>query len=244
MVDLRQGTFIRKLDQSGFLTEEDRETLRGLQLRTRDVDARQDLILEGDRPENVLVVLTGIACRYKISEGGRRQIMALLLPGDFCDLHVAILGHMDHCIGTLTPSVIAEMPRAIIDDLTANHIRITRALWWATLADEGISREWLVNMGRRPADQQTAHLFCELHRRLLTVGLAMPDGFEMPLRQVDLSDILGLSPVHVNRVLGELRAANLIALSRRKLVIPNLDRLQKFCGFNPNYLHLTPRIDR
>lgn len=243
MSDPMHSMLIRKLDQSGFLTEADRETLQALTPRSCLVEARRDLILEGDRPENVLVVLNGFACRYKILKGGRRHIMALLVPGDFCDLHIAILGQMDHCIGTITECMIAELPRATIEELTDHHPRITRALWWATLADEGTLREWLVNMGQRTADQQMAHLFCELRQRLLTVGLATPDSYEMPLRQTDLGDVLGITSVHVNRVLQELRAEGLIVLRSRKLSIPDMDRLKAYCGFTANYLHLTPRIN-
>lgn len=242
MSETLHSTLIRKLDQSGFLTDIDRATLMRLTPRSRPVAARVDLIVEGDRPEYVHVVLDGFACRYKILAGGKRQIMALLVPGDFCDLHVAILGEMDHCIGTLTPCTVAQVPRRTIEELTDHHPRINRALWWATLTDEGVLREWLANVGQREAIQQLAHLFCELHLRLLSVGLADADGYDMPLRQPDLADILGLTSVHVNRVLQELRVAGLIVLRSRRLQIPNLAGLRAYCGFNPNYLHLTPRV--
>ncbi|MCJ2049814.1 Crp/Fnr family transcriptional regulator [Methylobacterium sp. J-070] len=237
------NALIRKLDCSGFLTEVDRVTLQKVTSRRREVAPKRDLILEGDRPEYVQVVLSGFACRYKLLRGGQRHIMALLVPGDFCDLHVAILGQMDHAIATLTTCTTVEVSRSTIEDLTDNHPRITRALWWATLIDEGILREWLANMGQRPADRQIAHLFCELHVRLLSVGLAGPSGFSMPLRQVDLADMLGLTPVHVNRSLQELRAAGLLTLQRRWLEVLDVDRLRTFCDFKTNYLHLTPRVD-
>ncbi|GJD57659.1 Crp/Fnr family transcriptional regulator [Methylobacterium dankookense] len=234
---------IRKLAHSAFLTEADCTTLRQLNLRTREVPAQQDLIREDDRPENVILILSDFTSRYKILDNGKRQIMALLVPGDFCDLHVAILGQMDHSIATLTASHVAEIPRGIIEDLTNNYPSITRALWWATLADEGTLREWLVNMGQRPADQQMAHLFCELHLRLLIVGLAKPSGCILPLTQKDLGDVLGLSGVHVNRTLQDLRSQDLVDLRKKWLQFPNLERLRRFCGFSPKYLHLTPRVN-
>lgn len=235
---------IRKLSHSSFLTEADHATLRQIPLRTRSVAANQDLIQEGDRPENVILILSGLACRYKLLETGNRPIVALLMPGDFCDLHVAILGSMDHSISTLTQCVVAELPHEVIDDLTEHHPRITRALWWATLFDEGILREWLVSMGQRSAQRQMAHLFCELHTRFLLVDLATPNAFNFPLTQRELGDILGMSGVHVNRTLQELRAYNLVSLKGKRLEIPDVKALWSYCNFDPNYLHLVPRVDR
>ena len=234
-------TLIRKLSAAGGLTEADRQTVRQLNLRTQQVPARQDLTCEGDRPENVHLVLSGFACRYKVLPRGRRSIAALMVPGDFCDLHVAILDEMDHSIATLTPCTVVEIPRSTIRDLTKNHPHITHALWWATLVDEAVLREWLVGIAGREAHERTAHLFCELLLRLQTVGLAEGDGYAMPFTQNDLADMLGLTPVHVNRVLREMRLDNLIVLKRRYLRIPDVARLCAFCDFNANYLHRTPR---
>jgi len=179
--------------------------------------------------------------RYKLLPDGGRQIMAYLVPGDFCDLHVSILGEMDHGIGALSACEVAYISRRTVEDLTTNRPAITRALWWATLVDEGTLREWLVNMGRRPADQQMAHLFCELLVRLQSVGLATQTSYEFPLTQAELADTLGVSDVHVNRMLQQLRADGLITLQGKRLTIPDVERLHEFAGFDPNYLHLTKR---
>ena len=232
---------ILKLDQAGVLDDADRVVLQELSSRTQQVAAHHDLTSEGDRPENVHLVMQGFACRYKILTDGRRQIMAFLVPGDFCDLHVAILGHMDHSIGTPWGCTIVEIPRAIIDDLTAHHPRITRAMWWATLADEGTLREWLVNMGQRDADKQMAHLFCEMLMRLQVVECASHDSFAFPITQTDLADTLGITPVHANRVLQDLRSQGLVTWKSRQVHIPDVARLQAFAEFDPRYLHLTPR---
>jgi CRP-like cAMP-binding protein len=232
---------IQKLQHGAELTDEDRQVLEQVISEPRIVDPRQDLIHEGDRPENVHLILDGFACRYKLVPGGERQIMAYLVPGDFCDLHVSILGEMDHSIATLSRCKVVYIPRRAIDDMTENHGRINRALWWATLVDEATLREWLVNMGRRPADKQLAHLLVELLVRLQAVGLATENSYDFPVTQAELADTLGISTVHVNRMLQQLRKDGLLTLRGSRLTILDLDRLKELADFTPNYLHLSRR---
>jgi CRP-like cAMP-binding protein len=229
--------FIAKLEHGAELSDHDRTTLASTISQVRSIGAREDIIHEGDKPDYVHVIVEGFACRYKVLAGGERHIMAWLVPGDLCDLHVSILGEMDHAIGTLAPSKIAYLPRDVVEELTSRHPTINRALWWATLVDEGILREWLVNAGTRSVDKRIANLFCEFLLRLQTVGQASADGFEFPLTQEELGETLGVSTVHVNRVLQELRAKGLITL-RNKLTIHDVAALKEFAEFNPNYLHL------
>jgi CRP-like cAMP-binding protein len=228
---------ILKLEHGADLTDEDRDRLEEVARRTREVGPRQDLIREGDKPTNLHVILDGFACRYKVTPAGKRQIMAYFVPGDFCDLHVWILGQMDHSIATLSPCTIAEIPSETIEELTARYPRITRALWWATLVDEGTLREWLVSMGQRPADRQLANLVCELLVRLQTVGRASENSYELPVTQEELGDTLGLSTVHVNRTIHKLREDGLLTFEGQRLTIPDVDALKVFAGFSPNYLH-------
>lgn len=234
---------IIKLEYGACLNDEDRAVLEDLCKRTVRIPAHQDITSEGDRPENVHLVMEGFACRYKLLPDGRRQIMAFLVPGDFCDLHVAILGEMDHSIGTDWGCTIVEIPCTTIERLTERYHRIARALWWATLVDKGTLREWLVNMGQRSADKQMAHLLCELLVRLQAVGCASTDSFEFPISQADLADTLGISSVHVNRTLQDLRSRDLISWKSKQVHILDVPRLKGFAEFNPNYLHLTPRLN-
>ena len=184
------------------------------------------------------VIGSGFACRYKLLPNGSRSIVAYLIPGDMCDLNVSILGAMDHCIGTLGPCEVVRIPRKTIEDLTTNRPTLDRALRWAGLVDEAILREWLVSMGRRSADQQIAHIFCEMLVRLEVVGLVAYGSYHLPITQGDLGDTTGLSNVHVNRVLQGLRARNLIVFRDRRVTIPNYEALTAFAEFRPNYLHL------
>ena len=225
---------IRKLEAVVDFTDRDRAVLKQVCRATQPIAAGRDIILQGARPNNVHLVLDGVAYRYKMMRDGGRQIVGVLVPGDFCDLHVAILGEMDHCIGALTACTLAVIPRETILDLTEHHPRINRALWWATLVDEGTLREWLTNLGQREAAEGLAHLFCELLLRLQGVGSADTNSYPMPLRQNDLADVLGMTSVHVNSTLQALREAGLIVLERRRLAIPDVDRLKD--------LRLRPRL--
>ncbi len=227
----------RKLELFGRLSRIDKQLLDDVVTSPRVVEARQDLIREGDAPSDVILVLDGFACRYKVLPDGLRSIFAYLVPGDFCDFHIFILKAMDHGIATLSPCTIATLPRSRVLELTERPA-IARALWWATLVDEAILREWLVNMGQRDAERSIAHLFCEIHLRLEAVGLAEGNEFSLPIKQAELADTMGLSTVHVNRSLQSLRARGLVTFKSGRIVIPDIDQLRSLCQFNPNYLHL------
>jgi len=230
---------VLKLQRGARLSVEDERAIAEACSEMVRLGPREVLIREGENPTHVHVVVEGFACRYKELSDGGRQILAWLVPGDFCDLHVAILGRMDHTVATISTSTIARLDRAAIERVTSISPSLSRALWWASLVDEAILREWLLNMGRRPADQQIASLFCELVWRLRTVGLVCDDEVLMPLTHVELADTLGLSPVHVNRVLQQLREAGLIELQNKKLKVIDLSQLMAFAEFDPGYLHLS-----
>jgi CRP-like cAMP-binding protein len=233
-----QDALIRKLESFQELTNEDRGALNALVPRFRQVGPRTDLIQEGDPPDFVYLILDGYACRYKVLPNGQRQIMAYLVPGDFCDLNIFILDQMDHSIGTISACQVVEIPRHAIEAVMADRPRITQALWWCALVDEAVLREWLVNIGGRPANQRISHLLCELLLRLEAVGKVTASTYAFPFTQTDIADTMGLSNVHVNRTMQELRAIGLIALKRRTLTILDVERLKAYCGFTPNYLHL------
>jgi CRP-like cAMP-binding protein len=203
----------------------------------RDVPANQDIISEGDRPDQVRLILDGWAARYKVVPDGGRQITAFLIPGDFCDLHVTILKEMDHSITALTPATVASIPHGELEALMKERPALARALWWSTLVDEGVLRAWIVNLGRRRAYESIAHLMCEMHIRMEHVGLVEDGRFDLPVTQEELADALGLTPAHVNRILQRLRTEGLITLKERLLTILEISGLRRVAGFDPNYLH-------
>jgi CRP-like cAMP-binding protein len=202
------------------------------------VDARRDLVSEGDPPKHVHLMLQGWAARYKALPDGKRQIVGLFVPGDFCDLNVYILKQMDHSIGAITRLKVAMITPEEMDGLTTSYPRVTQALLWHELVSAATQREWLLNVGQRTAYQRLGHLFVELYLRLRTVGMTHHNSCDFPLTQNDLADATGLTPVHVNRMLQDLRRDGLIELERKQLRIPDLERLMDVSMFNPNYLHL------
>lgn len=230
---------VRKLEQFAELTPDDKRALeRAGRQRVRSVRARDDIISEGDSPRHVNLILEGVACRYKMLADGRRQITAFLLPGDMCDLRMFILKEMDHSIGALSPLRVAEISEDALTGLTDGSIRLTRALWWNSLVEEAIAREWVVNLGRRDAQERMSHLLCEVFVRLESVGLTSSGSCELPITQTELGDALGLSEVHTNRTLQALRSRGLISLKAGTLMIHDLPALQELALFNPLYLHL------
>ena len=232
---------ILKLESLATLSDDDRAVLGRISAKPHLVPAGTDLIREGDKPDGVYLILDGIACRYKLRASGARQIMAYLVPGDYCDLDVAMLKAMDHSIGTLSACQVVRIDLDTIQNLLRDHPGITHALRLATLVDEATLREWLVNVGRRSADERIAHLLCELLLRLRAVSRTAGDGYALPITQEDLADTTGLTTVHVNRMLGTLKQRGLIELSGRQLQILDLAGLEALAEFKPNYLHLGGR---
>ncbi|MCJ2082990.1 Crp/Fnr family transcriptional regulator [Methylobacterium sp. J-090] len=203
---------------------------------------RANLVPREDMRGGRLVLMEGFACHYRTVAGGRRQIIAYLVPGDSYDLDTALQNRPDHVMMALTPVRIVRLARAAVADATQDHPAIAEGLRVAGQVEEATVREWLVDIGGRPALERIAHLFCELELRLRAVGLAEADRFDMPITQCDLADTVGLSSVHVNRTLQELRRQRLITLSGRTLTILNRSTFQAMAGFRPDYLRLRETI--
>ena len=227
-----------KLEAFTRLSADDRAALVQVSRNVRFVEPRRDLVSEGDRPRFVHLVIDGWACRYKTRPDGKRQIVSIFVPGDFCDINIYILKHMDHSIGAITRLKVAMITPEEMNALTEGRPRVTQALWWHELVTTAIQREWTVNLGQRSAYERLGHLLVELYLRLKTVGRASDGRCDFPLTQNDLADATGLTAVHVNRTLQELRRDGLIELERKQLHILDLERLKDVSMFNGNYLHL------
>ena len=229
--------FIEKLQNFGHLGPDDVATLAAATAAPRMVGARRDLIREGDQPGPVFVILDGWACRYKILPSGTRQVLAFLMPGDSCDLHAGLLAEMDHSIQTVTPALVATIDRVQMDRIMDRHPAVARAMYVGQLLDEGTMRAWITSMGRRASIERVAHLMCELYLRARNIGLINEDRLRLPLSQLLLADALGMTAVHLNRVLKELRLSGAMNLQRGSLEIADPIRLIQIAGFDENYLH-------
>jgi CRP-like cAMP-binding protein len=201
----------RKLESIVTLGDEEREAVLRLFVTVRTLRADQDIVRDQDRPSQCCLILDGFAFRYKMLGEGKRQILSFHIPGDIPDLQSLHLEVMDHSLGTLTETKVAFIPHDVVRAFVRAHPRLGDIFWRETLIDAAIFREWVTNVGRREAYGRIAHLFCELFMRLRAVGLHNGESYAMPITQAELADATGLSTVHVNRTMQELRANGLIS---------------------------------
>ena len=239
---MADSALVRRLNTLADLDAEDRSRIADLCKDIWQIPRRSHVAKEGDRPEYVHVMLSGWGARYKTLRDGSRQIVDFLIPGDFCDLHVTLVRAMDHGIVALTPCKVARIHEEQIAQLTSENSRVVRAMWWSTLVDQAILREWVLNVGRRDAYERVSHLLCEMHFRMKRVGLVENDRLALPLTQEELADATGLTAVHLNRTLQRLRREKLIEMASGWLTLLDAPALQEAAGFDPSYLHIKRRI--
>lgn len=233
---------IRRLNALRSLSAEARASLEYAMLEgIQRAGPDEDLICEGDAVDSVRIVLSGWLCRYKTLEDGRRQIVNFIFPGESCDAHAFLLPAMDHSIATMTSVVYAELKRGRFESLLAAERSLAEAFLCESLVNHAIQREWATNLGRRVALERVAHLFCEIFERLRPVGMIEGNTCMMPITQTDLADATGLSVVHLNRTVQELRGSGLIVLRDRTLTVRNLDALKDAALYSPTYLQLYQR---
>ena len=197
------------------------------------------ILTEGQKVNTIHLVLTGLAARSKTLSNGERQFMALLVPGDLCDVEVFILAAMDHDIVALSETTCAVIPAKIIEGLLTESTQLTKALWWSTMTDSAVLREWIVNHGSRNSLERIAHLMCEMLIRYRMIRETPADSFPFPLTQEELADATGITPVHAHRMIKQLRSEGLIELKDKILTILNPQRLLKVARYDSAYLHLT-----
>jgi CRP-like cAMP-binding protein len=229
---------VRRLERRAPLDASDYEALGSLTVRKRVYEPNSFIASEGEAVTEVALMLEGIAYRQKVAVDGKRQIISVHIAGDFLDLEGSLLSVADHNVQALTLCDVGAIPVAEIKALIEAHPRIARALWVDTLIDGSIFREWVLNVGRRPARLRLAHLLCEFAQRFKLAGLGDEQGYELPMTQVQLGDATGLTSVHVNRSFKSLEDEGLIIRKNRLVHIPNFELLKARCGFNELYLHL------
>ncbi|AZO41484.1 Crp/Fnr family transcriptional regulator [Mesorhizobium sp. M7D.F.Ca.US.005.01.1.1] len=227
-----------QLGQHDDLSNEEKAVLAETVTFGRDFEKGQDLVSTGSRPAYSTMLLDGLAARYKVLEDGGRQFTSLQVPGDFVDLHAFLLKTMDHGIVALSPCRVMFADHSKLRTITERAPHLTRLLWLDTLVDGAIHREWIVAMGRRSKTSHLAHLICELFVRLQVVKRTSGMSFDLPLSQAEMADVLGLSVVHMNRVIGSLKKTKVITWVNHTVTILDWDQLAELAEFDPTYLSM------
>ncbi|MFC1458472.1 Crp/Fnr family transcriptional regulator [Microvirga arabica] len=229
---------VRKLESIFPLDDHERQALLDLPMQVAAFKEGQDVVREGDRPSRSFVILSGFTCTYKMTGDGKRQIVTFGVAGDMPDLQSLHLKVLDISVATLTPCSVGFIQHEDLWNLCLRQPRIAAAFWRETLVEGAAFREWVVNVGRREAYPRMAHILCELLVRLRAVGLAEDHTCDLPITQTEFADALGVTTVHVNRVLQQMRAEGLIETKGSRLNIPDWERLKAIGDFDPTYLHL------
>ena len=229
---------LRARDEVG---PKEEEMIRGLVAGTVDVPADCVFIPAGRELKESTLLLDGWMARAKDLQSGQRQLAELQVAGDFVDLHGFVLKRLDHDIVTLSRCRVGIVPHDRLKELTERSPHLTRLYWFMTNLDAAIQREWTLSLGSRTALARMAHLFCELNARLGIGGFAEKDSYDFPLTQVELGECLGLTSVHVNRTLQELRRRGLLALENRRVTIHDLEALKQVAEFDGLYLYVEKR---
>jgi len=222
------------------VTDVEERVIRGLFTNTRRIPARGTVVAEHTRLEASTLILDGLACRYRHLRDGSRHAVELTVPGDFADLHGFTLKSLDHSIQAVSDTTVAIAPHERIREMTEAHPRLTRLYWFSTNLDASIHREWEVSLAGRDGVGRAAALFLELQARLRLVGLAGDGGYALEMTQNDLAECLGLTPVHVNRVLRQMREDGLLRFKDGRVDILDPIRLRRTADWTEDYLYLRP----
>jgi CRP-like cAMP-binding protein len=236
-------THLRKARIRAALSAKEEAAIENLISETRQVRTNATIVRHGEILKHSILLLDGWLARTRDTSKGERQILELHVAGDFADLHGFTLKYLDHDLVALTPSRIALAPHESVHRLVEQHPRLARLYWLMTNIDAAIQREWTFSMARRSATARLAHLFCELFERLQIADRVQGDSYDLPLTQGELSECVGLTPVHVNRTLQSLRSSGLITLEARRLTILDHGGLRAIAEFDPEYLYMKRLID-
>jgi CRP-like cAMP-binding protein len=235
------ASLLRRLDTVSKLDPADIAAIRSLPIAVRHWEGGRAIVSDGERPSECCLIIEGFCIRSKTTEAGQRQILSIHIPGEIPDLQSLHLHRMDHDLSTLVPSTLGFISHASLLTLTHARPNVADALWRDTLIDAAIFREWIVNVGQRPAPARLAHIVLELRERLLAIkGGAEPATFEFPLTQEQIGEALGITPVHANRIIRQLREDRILDVSRGQVRVLDETRLAELAQFDDRYLHQDP----
>lgn len=241
-MDSAQQTLVRNLREHSRLSEQDVAEILNFSIATCELEADEDFIRQGDRPEVAVLVVSGMLARYHLLEGGRRQYLSFHMSGDLPDSQGLFIEKMDHALCALGPATVASIPHRQILKAFERRPSLGIAIWRETLVDAAIFREAITNNSARPKQTRMAHLFCELFYRARVSGLNKGNKCSIPINLVQLAETLGMAIATVNRTLHQLRATGTMEFRDGELVVLKWRELQKLGDFNPDYLHLKKQL--
>ncbi|MCF8485530.1 MAG: Crp/Fnr family transcriptional regulator [Rhodobacteraceae bacterium] len=233
---MKNTPLVRKLGTFVALSDVELSVIETLHKRRRTFVAGRDLVHQGQSDQAAYILASGWACSYKILPDGERQIIDFQIPGDFLGLRSVLLHMSDHSIEPITDIEVSEVMVGDLLDAFGKTPRLAMAVLWAASRDEAMVVEHLVDIGRRTAIERMAHFLLELGSRLALVGMGNKSGYQCPLTQYLMADALGLSAVHVNRVLRQLREEGMVSFRDGLVVFENYNKLVDFAGFDEAYL--------
>jgi len=220
------------------LSAEDIDALESAISEVREIGARQLMVRAGEPVTMSTLLLQGFMCRYMDDRAGERQLVAVHVAGDFVDLHGFPLKRLDHDVATLTEVRVAMVPHANLAQIVAERPNLTRILWFSTLIDAAMHREWIFRLGRLNAIGRISHFLCELDAKLQAVGRSDGICFDLPINQNDLGEACGVTGVHANRVLRQLREEKVLVFRSSRVEILDRKRLERIAEFDPSYLYI------
>jgi CRP-like cAMP-binding protein len=236
------GALLRRLSMVTGLEKEDVEAIRALPIAIRRLEAGQFVVREGDRPAECCLVIEGFCVRAKSTSAGQRQILSIHTPGEIPDLQSLHLHVMDHDLVALVPSTLGFISHAALRAMNRARPVVGELFWRDTLIDASIFREWIVNVGQRPAPVRFAHMVVELRSRLAVIGMVDGNTFDMPLTQEQIGEAMGITAVHANRIIKQLRDDNVLDFHRGRVTVLDEGKLQELADFDDRYLHQQPNL--
>jgi CRP-like cAMP-binding protein len=236
------AALLRRLNTVSGLDDADIAAIRALPINVRHWEAGRTIVSDGGRPTDCCLVIEGFCIRAKTTFSGQRQILSIHIAGEIPDLQSLHLHRMDHDLIAVVPSTLGFISHTSMRALTRENPNIAEVLWRDTLIDSAIFREWIVNVGQRPAASRLAHTVVELRQRLAITGRATGDTFDMPLTQEQISEALGITPVHANRIIRQLRDDGIVDINRGRVTVLDEAKLAELAQFDDRYLHQDPSL--
>jgi CRP-like cAMP-binding protein len=236
------AALVKRLRATSGVSDEDIRAIQALPISVKDYPAERAVVSDGQRATECCLIARGFCARSKTTSEGRRQILSIHIPGEIPDLMSLHLHVMDHDLSTLTACTLGFINHETLRLLHRRQPNLADIFWRDTLIDAAMFREWIVNVGQRPAPARLAHVIVELRERLKVIGRIEGASFEMPLTQEQVGEALGITAVHANRVIKQLRQDGIVDLRRGRVDVLDEGRLVELAGFDGRYLHQSPAL--